>query len=134
MKGRLSPRLTAGLLTLAIWALAAGSALFWGLRLGSGPQRPDAAVAGGPPPGGVTVDTRTVARALAPCIPADSVLHVSGCTKGCAHPKAALTLVGTNDGIDFIRHGTAASTPDRCALSANTVATELQRLLHATPI
>ena len=63
MKGRLSPRLTAGLLTLAIWALAAGSALFWGLRLGSGPQRPDAAVAGGPPPGGVTVDTRTVARA-----------------------------------------------------------------------
>ena len=64
MKGRLSPRLTAGLLTLAIWALAAGSALFWGLRLGSGPQRPDAAVAGGPPPGGVTVDTRTVARAL----------------------------------------------------------------------
>ena len=64
MKGRLSPRLTAGLLTLGIWALAAGSALFWGLRLGSGPQRPDAAVAGGPPPGGVTVDTRTVARAL----------------------------------------------------------------------
>ena len=81
-----------------------------------------------------TIDTRTVARALAPCIPADSVLHVSGCTKGCAHPKAALTLVGTNDGIDFIRRGTAASTPDRCALSANTVATELQRLLHATPI
>ena len=64
MKGRLSPRLTAGLLTLAIWALVAGSALFWALRLGSGPQRPDAAVAGGPPPGGMTVDTQAVARAL----------------------------------------------------------------------
>ena len=63
MKGRLSPRLTAGLLTLAIWALVAGSALFWALRLGSGPQRPDAAVAGGPPPGGMMVDTPAVARA-----------------------------------------------------------------------
>lgn len=64
MKTRLSPRASAGLLTLLIWALAAGSALFWALRLGTGPQRPDAAVAGGPPPGGVAVDTRTVARAL----------------------------------------------------------------------
>ena len=64
MKGRLSPRLTVGLLTLAIWALVAGSALFWALRLGSGPQRPDAAVAGGQPPGGMTVDTQAVARAL----------------------------------------------------------------------
>ncbi|WP_084153874.1 precorrin-3B synthase [Simplicispira psychrophila] len=81
-----------------------------------------------------TIDTRTVARALAPYLPADRLLHISGCTKGCAHPKAALTLVGTNDGIDLIRHGTAASTADRCALSADTVATELQRLLHATPI
>ncbi len=80
------------------------------------------------------IATRTVARALAPCLPADSVLHVSGCTKGCAHSTAALTLVGTNDGIHLIRHGIAASTPDRCALSADTVATELQRLLHATPI
>ncbi|MDO5692492.1 MAG: hypothetical protein Q4G70_08415 [Pseudomonadota bacterium] len=64
MNGRLSPRVTAGLVTLAIWALTAGSALFWGLRLGSGPQRPDAAVAGGPPAGGVAVDTQMVARAL----------------------------------------------------------------------
>lgn len=83
------------------------------------------------------IDTRTVARALAAYIPADSVLHVSGCTKGCAHPKAALTLVGSNGiegGIDLIQHGIAASQPDRSALTADTVATELQRLLHATPI
>lgn len=84
-----------------------------------------------------SIDTRAVARALAPCIPANGLLHVSGCTKGCAHPKAALTLVGSSSaegGIDLIRHGTAASTPERRALSADTVATELQRLLHATPI
>ena len=83
------------------------------------------------------IDTRTVARTMAAYIPADSVLHVSGCTKGCAHPKAALTLVGAdgaNGGIDLIQHGIAASPPDRSALSADTVATELQRLLHATPI
>lgn len=87
------------------------------------PQCPHAAIA-----------TRTLARAMAPYVPAHSVLHVSGCTKGCAHPTAALTLVGSSAGIDLIRHGSAAATPDRCALSANTVATELQRLLHATPI
>ena len=81
-----------------------------------------------------TIDTRTVARALAPYIPADTVLHVSGCTKGCAHPKAALTLVGSDGGINLIQYGTAASPPDRSALAADTVATELQRLLHATPI
>lgn len=84
-----------------------------------------------------TIDTRTVARAMAAYIPADRVLHVSGCTKGCAHPKAALTLVGSadvNGGIDLIQHGTAASQPDGWALSADTAATELQRLLHATPI
>lgn len=80
------------------------------------------------------MDTRTVARTLAPCIPAAGLLHVSGCTKGCAHPKAALTLVGTHDGIDLIRYGSAASSPERRALSVDTVATELQRLLHATPI
>ncbi len=87
------------------------------------PQCPHAAIA-----------TRTLARAMAPYVPAHSVLHVSGCTKGCAHPTAALTLVGSSAGIDLIRHGSAAATPDRCALSADTVATELQRLLHATPI
>ena len=83
------------------------------------------------------IDTRTVARAMAPHIPADTLLHVSGCSKGCAHPQAALTLVGSggaNGGIDLIRHGTAASPPDRSGLSADTVATELQQLLHATSL
>ena len=80
------------------------------------------------------IDTRAVARALAAGIPTGRLLHVSGCTKGCAHPKAALTLVGTHDGIDLIRHGTAAFPPDRRALSVDTVATELQQLLYATPI
>ena len=81
-----------------------------------------------------TLATRTLARAMAPLIPAGTLLHVSGCSKGCAHPKAALTLVGSEAGIDLIRHGNAASKPDVFALAADTVAKEIQRLLHATPL
>lgn len=81
-----------------------------------------------------TFATRILARAVAPHIPADTVLHVSGCNKGCAHQNAALTLVGSGAGIDLILNGNAASRPDVFALSADTVAIELHRLLHAISI
>ncbi|MDH2380041.1 precorrin-3B synthase [Bradyrhizobium sp. CER78] len=52
-------------------------------------------------------DTRKLATALAPHIPADARLHVSGCAKGCAHSGPAdVTLVATHEGFDLIRHGT----------------------------
>ena len=52
--------------------------------------------------------TRPLARALAPLIPADAVLHVSGCAKGCGWPRtAAVTLTATPEGFDLIRHGRA---------------------------
>ncbi|APW36580.1 precorrin-3B synthase [Rhodoferax koreense] len=75
--------------------------------------------------------TRDLARQLAPLVPADRLLHVSGCAKGCAHPAATLTLVATAAGFDLIHHGTAASVPDRVALDATAVASHLQKLLHA---
>jgi precorrin-3B synthase len=51
-------------------------------------------------------ETRELAAALAPQIPAGRTLHVSGCPKGCAHPApSALTLVGTADGFDLVRDG-----------------------------
>ena len=57
-------------------------------------------------------ETRGLAAALAPHIGANTTLHVSGCTKGCAHPRAAgLTLVGTAEGLDLVRHGSARDTP-----------------------
>jgi precorrin-3B synthase len=57
-------------------------------------------------------ETRGLAAALAPHIPADIRLHVSGCTKGCAHPAtAAITLVGTDDGFDLVRNGSARDVP-----------------------
>ncbi len=52
--------------------------------------------------------TRPLARALAPLIPADAVLHVSGCAKGCGWPRTAnITLTATPAGFDLIRHGRA---------------------------
>lgn len=60
--------------------------------------------------------TRDLALALAPLVPFGELLHVSGCTKGCAHPKAATTVVATPQGYDLIRHGTAASAPDHHGL------------------
>ena len=61
--------------------------------------------------------TRELGRALAPFM--GETLHISGCSKGCAHPTAAAaTLVATPAGFDLIRHGNTAATPVRCALSA----------------
>ncbi len=39
-------------------------------------------------------------------------LHVSGCGKGCAHPRRAeVTLVGRADGIGLVIDGRAGDTP-----------------------
>jgi general secretion pathway protein C len=67
-----SSRWAVGGLTLAVWALAAGSALFWYLQAGStGVPTQVAAVGSGP--GTVQVDTRAVARTLG--VPDASATH-----------------------------------------------------------
>jgi precorrin-3B synthase len=40
------------------------------------------------------------------------VVHLSGCAKGCAHPRSALCVVGTDDGYDLILDGVASDVPD----------------------
>jgi precorrin-3B synthase len=58
-------------------------------------------------------ETRKLAAALAPHVAADAELHISGCAKGCAHPKPSrVTLVGTANGFDLVRNGTARDVPD----------------------
>jgi precorrin-3B synthase len=58
------------------------------------------------------VETRELATALAPHVAPDVRLHVSGCAKGCAHPAtASITLVGTPDGFDLVREGSARQAP-----------------------
>ncbi|MDB5473847.1 MAG: cobG [Devosia sp.] len=58
------------------------------------------------------IPARTVAQALAEFLPAQAHLHVSGCSKGCAHPRrAAITLVGRPDGYGLVIGGMAGDTP-----------------------
>lgn len=69
--------------------------------------------------------TRALARGLAPCLPAGTRLHVSGCAKGCAHPgPAPLTLTATGrDVFALIVNGTAAGSPLKSNLSARSLRT-----------
>lgn len=68
--------------------------------------------------------TRDLARRLAPGVPPGKLLHVSGCTKGCAHPgPAPATLVAREGGAyDLVLNGTAAAPPARRALSPGALA------------
>jgi len=75
------------------------------------PRRRVAACTGTPGCASARVDTRALARDLAPLVPPDGFLHLSGCAKGCAHPRpATLTLVGMEGGLGLIRHGRAGDT------------------------
>lgn len=76
-------------------------------------------------------ETRALARALAPHLGQDSMLHVSGCTKGCAHPgPAPLTIVATVKGYDLVLNGTAQDTPHLKGLAPQTLSDHL-KALHA---
>lgn len=71
--------------------------------------------------------TRTLARALAPYVPAGQHLHVSGCTKGCAHPGVAdVTLVATGRGYNLIRGGAACDAPQQTDLAPHLIAAALK--------
>ncbi len=53
--------------------------------------------------------TRQLARILAAQVPLGKHLHISGCAKGCAHPRSAdVTLCGTAKGFAVIRNGRAS--------------------------
>ncbi len=67
--------------------------------------------------------TRALARSLAPHLPDGTILHVSGCAKGCAHPgPSALTLTAQTGGFDLIRDGHARDLPQRSGLTAEYLA------------
>lgn len=63
--------------------------------------------------------TRGLARGLAKHVPQGEILHVSGCAKGCAMPKAqAMTLVGQTAGFGYIPNGLASDAPSLFGLTA----------------
>ena len=63
----------------------------------------------------ICASAHLAARAMAPHIAeiaAPFDIHISGCAKGCAHPRpAALTIVGTPAGCALVANGTARDTP-----------------------
>ncbi|MEZ5702603.1 MAG: precorrin-3B synthase [Burkholderiaceae bacterium] len=79
--------------------------------------------------------TRDLALALADAVPPGQLLHVSGCPKGCAHPRAAPTLVATPGGWSHVRWGRADSEPDLEGLDPSALEPHLHHTFaHAAPI
>lgn len=84
------------------------------------------ACAGAPYCPAASVETRALARRLAPF--ARGSLHVSGCAKGCARPGPAdVTVIGRGGGFDLLHHGSAGDSPQRYALSPDDILTEISR-------
>ncbi|MBY5333616.1 precorrin-3B synthase [Rhizobium leguminosarum] len=75
-----------------------------------------AACAGAGACGSAFYETRALARRLIAVAPAlfdgSLTLHLSGCPKGCAHARPALTLTGSAEGYGLILNGLAADLPD----------------------
>lgn len=71
------------------------------------------ACAGAPACASGLIPARTLAAEIAAHLPQGGMaVHVSGCAKGCAHPKPApLTIVGTAQGCGVIRNATARAQP-----------------------
>ncbi|MEL6618772.1 MAG: cobalamin biosynthesis protein CobG [Pseudomonadota bacterium] len=68
-----------------------------------------------------TVETRVLARTLAPHHPD---LHVSGCAKGCAHPRpTGTTLVGRNGAYDLVAQGHPWDAPRQRGLTPDDLLT-----------
>lgn len=76
------------------------------------------ACTGAPSCGQALGDTRGLAHHLAPSLGPEQSLHISGCSKGCAHPRpAALTVIAQTDGFALIRDGKASDAPHHNGLS-----------------
>lgn len=74
--------------------------------------------------------TRPMARTLARQIAVGQTLHVAGCTKGCALPRAAtVTLTATPAGFNLIQNGTADAVPSHIGLTSGEVPDYLQKAL-----
>jgi precorrin-3B synthase len=81
-----------------------------------------------------TTNTRSDAAQLAALVAhvpdTGIVLHVSGCAKGCAHPRSApITLTGRDGRYDFICNGTPSDRPEFRGLTLEEAAGHLEQFL-----
>src|SRR5262245_51138293 len=107
----------------------------------SDPRRRIAACPGAPFCAHGLIAARALAAEIAPhvSLPGDGIaLHVSGCAKGCAHPRPApLTIVGAAHGCGIVRDGSARDEPAEYADPADLAAlldrigTKTREAVHA---
>jgi len=78
-------------------------------------------------------ETRGLARDLVASVPQGQRLHVSGCAKGCAAPRATdLTLTATAPGrYDLIQGGPADAAPDLRGLTPAAIASHFRKSADA---
>ncbi|MGB0960588.1 MAG: precorrin-3B synthase [Halocynthiibacter sp.] len=76
-------------------------------------------------------DPRALADVLAPFLPADLDLHISGCAKGCAATHAVdVALTATCDGYDIIYNGLASDAPTHTGVSLDALKAAPQRFFE----
>lgn len=86
------------------------------------------ACTGAPACPAATINTRIAANTLAPKLNGKT-LHVSGCTKGCARPRAAdVVLVGNDGAFDLVQNGHPWDVPMLRGLTIDQAAKEIGRL------
>lgn len=74
-----------------------------------------------------TVETRSLARQLAPQV--NGPIHISGCPKGCARPRScATTLVGRDGAFDLVQNGAPWDQPTKSGLAPDTLSEALGEL------
>ncbi len=108
--------LTLGLTTRSAKALQSKATALGFVTDAADPRLFIAACPGKPACASGHIDTRAIAeqvvRQHAGLFDGSLTLHVSGCAKGCAHPRsAALALVGGENGAGLVVNGTAGARP-----------------------
>jgi precorrin-3B synthase len=77
----------------------------------------------------VQADAAQIAESARKLLAAGMTVHISGCTKGCAHPRAAaLTLVGGSDGLYRTIIGGSAQDPALSSLPLSEIIRRLRDL------
>jgi precorrin-3B synthase len=92
-------------------------------------RRRVAACVGAPACQNATTAIRDDAGRLASLVAEHSFLHVSGCAKGCAHPRPApVTLVGRDGHYDLVRDGIPSDSPVLRGLTLDEAAAYLRQM------
>jgi precorrin-3B synthase len=93
------------------------------------PRRRVAACVGAPACQRATTGLRADAGRLASLLAETQFLHLSGCAKGCAHPRPApVTLVGNDGRYDLICDGAPSDSPARQGLTLDEAAAYLREM------